>query len=333
MTELLLEITTEEMPSSHVKTALVQLRESLAAELLAEKVGAGEIKTYGTCRRLIINGDLASRQEDSEEEIIGPPKAAAFTKDGSPTPAARGFAKSKGVDVRNLEVIKTDRGEYIGIKKVERGVLTEDLLREIIPRIVSFLSFPKMMRWGKSSFRFSRPIKSLLCLFDEKALSFSIGGIPSGNTTTGHKIYFPQKIRIKSFRDYKKALRNKKVIIDPEERKRMILSHIERKIFPKKAELHPDNELLESLIYDVEHPYVFLGSFPEEYLDLPLEILSTAMREGQKLFSVVRGKKQLPFFLGVADAYKDSKSLIRKGNERVLKARLESCRPARQKAG
>jgi glycyl-tRNA synthetase beta chain len=106
----------------------------------------------------------------------------------------------------------------------------------------------------------------------------------------------------------------------------MILSHIERKISPKKAELHPDDELLESLIYDVEHPYVFLGSFPEEYLDLPLEILSTAMREGQKLFSVVRGKKQLPFFLGVADAYKDSKSLIRKGNERVLKARLEDAR-------
>jgi len=324
--EFLLEVATEEMPSSHVKTALVQLRESLGAELFAQKVGSGEIKTYGTCRRLIITGDLAPRQEDSEEQIIGPPKAAAFTQDGLPTPAARGFAKSKGADVRSLEVIKTDRGEYIGIRKVEKGIPTEDLLTEIIPRVVSFLSFPKMMRWGKSSFRFSRPIKSVLCLFGEKELSFSIGGVPSGNTTTGHKIYFPQKIKIKSFRDYKKALKNKKVIIDPEERKRMILSHIERKISPKEAELHPDDELLETLIYDVEHPYVFLGSFPEEYLDLPLEVLSTAMREGQKLFSVVRGKKQLPFFLGVADAYKDSKSLIRRGNERVLKARLEDAR-------
>jgi glycyl-tRNA synthetase beta chain len=324
--EFLLEIRTEEMPSFHVKTALVQLRKSLVAELLTQKVNAGEIKTYGTCRRLIITGSLASRQEDSEEEIIGPPKAAAFTQDGSPAPAARGFAKSKGVDVQSLEVIKTDRGEYMGIRKVEKGIPTPDLLTEIIPRAVSFLSFPKMMRWGKSSFRFSRPIKGVLSLFDEKPLSFSIGGIPSGDTTTGHKIYFPQEIRIKSFQDYKKALKDKKVIIDPEERKGMILSHIKRKISPKEAELHADDELLETVTYDVEHPYVFLGSFPETYLDLPLEILSTAMREGQKLFSVVKGKKQLPFFLGVADAYKDSKSLIRRGNERVLKARLEDAR-------
>jgi glycyl-tRNA synthetase beta chain len=324
--EFLLEIRAEEMPSSHVKTALVQLRESLVAELLTQKVNAGEIKTYGTCRRLIITGSLASRQEDSEEEIIGPPKAAAFTQDGSPSPAARGFAKSKSVDVQSLEVIKTDRGEYMGIKKVEKGIPTPDLLTEIIPSAVSFLSFPKMMRWGKSSFRFSRPIKGVLCLFDKKPLSFSIGGIPSGDTTTGHKIYFPQEIRIKSFKDYKKALKDKKVIIDPEERKGMILSHMKRKLSPKEAELHADDELLETVTYDVEHPYVFLGSFPETYLDLPLEILSTAMREGQKLFSVVRGKKQLPFFLGVADAYKDSKSLIRRGNERVLKARLEDAR-------
>jgi glycyl-tRNA synthetase beta chain len=324
--EFLLEIRAEEMPSSHVKTALVQLRESLVAELLTQKVNAGEIKAYGTCRRLIITGSLASRQEDSEEEIIGPPKAAAFTQDGSPSPAARGFAKSKSVDVQSLEVIKTDRGEYMGIKKVEKGIPTPDLLTEIIPSAVSFLSFPKMMRWGKSSFRFSRPIKGVLCLFDKKPLSFSIGGIPSGDTTTGHKIYFPQEIRIKSFKDYKKALKDKKVIIDPEERKGMILSHMKRKLSPKEAELHADDELLETVTYDVEHPYVFLGSFPETYLDLPLEILSTAMREGQKLFSVVRGKKQLPFFLGVADAYKDSKSLIRRGNERVLKARLEDAR-------
>ena len=294
--ELLLEINTEEMPPSHVKTALEQMREILVAELLALKVDSGEIKTFGTCRRLIVVGDIALRQEDSEEEIIGPPKAAAFAQDGTPTPAARGFAKSKDVDVRNLEIIKTDRGEYIGIRKVEKGNLTEDLLTEIIPRIISFLSFPKMMKWGENSFRFSRPIKSILCIFGGKPVSFAVRGLLSGDTTTGHKIFFPQKIRIKSFRGYKKALKSKKVIIDPEERKRMILNSIEKKISSKKAELHPDDGLLEALIYDVEHPYVFRGSFPEEYLDLPLEILSTAMREGQKLFSVVRGKKQLPFF-------------------------------------
>jgi glycyl-tRNA synthetase beta chain len=117
-----------------------------------------------------------------------------------------------------------------------------------------------------------------------------------------------------------------KVVIDQEERKKMILSQILRKLSSLKATLHPDDDLLERLVYDIEYPHVILGSFPEEYLDLPLEVLSTAMREGQNLFSIVKEKKQLPFFLGVADAYQDSKSLIRKGNERVLKARLEDAK-------
>ena len=324
--EFLLEINTEEMPPLHVKSALSQLKEKLEAELIAQDIDVVGIKTYGTSRRLIVVGGFAPRQKNRKEEIIGPPKAVAYGADGSPSPAAMGFARAQGVKVSELKVIKTERGEYLGFRKIEKGKPTGEILSEILPQIVSSLSFPKTMRWGKSSFRFSRPIKNILCLFGGKVLSFSIAGKHACDSTSGHKIFFPKKIKIKSFPQFRESLKKMKVIIDPERRKNMILSQIERKLASLKAQLYPDDELLEQLTYDVEHPRVLLGSFPEEYLELPLEVLSTAMREGQKLFSVVRGKKQLPYFLGVADAFQDPKSLIRKGNERVLKARLEDAR-------
>ncbi len=323
---LFLEINTEEMPPAHVKIALEQLREKFKEELSAQNIYVGQVETYGTCRRLIVAGNFAPRQDDREEEIIGPPKAVAIGKDGSFSPAAKGFAKAQGVRVSELKVIKTERGEYLGLKKIEKGKPTRDILSEILPQIISSLSFPKMMRWGESSFRFSRPIKNILCLFGEKVLSFTIGGIRAGNLTRGQKIYSPKKIRVESFGEYRETLRKMKVVIDQEERRRMILNQMVQKLASLKATLHPDEDLLEHIIYDIEYPHVFLGSFPEEYLNLPLEVLSTAMREGQKLFSIVKEKKQIPFFLGVADAYQDSKSLIQKGNERVLKARLEDAK-------
>jgi len=324
--EFLLEINTEEMPPSHVKTALEQLREKFASELSSSNISVSELRTIGTCRRLVVVGDFAQSQEDREEVIIGPPKAVAFAPDNTPTPAAKGFAKAQGVSVDELQVIKTEKGEYIGIKKIKKGKPAKDILVGIVPQIILSLSFPKMMRWGESSMKFSRPMKNILCLFGERLLSFELEGLSSADSTSGHRLHFPQKMKVKSFREYKEALKEKKVVVEEEERRKMILAQIEKKLAPLKAELFPDEELLERLTYDVEYPYVFLGSFPEEYLHLPLEVLSTAMKEGQKLFSVVKERKQLPYFLGVADTYRDSRSLIQKGNERVLRARLEDAR-------
>jgi len=324
--EFLLEVNTEELPSSHLKIALEEMREGFEHELGSANIAVSELRVLGTCRRLIVTGDFAPEQPDREEIITGPPKAAAFAEDGSPTQAALGFAKAQGVDVSNLEVIKTSRGEYIGLKKIEKGKETSKILARVIPQIISSFSFPKMMRWGEGTFKFSRPIRNILCLFGGETLSFSVEGITSKDWTIGHKIHSPQPVNIKSFKEYKEALKERKVIVEPEERKRIILSQAELRLAPLKAQLHPDPELLERLASDVEFPHVFLGSFPEAFLSLPLEVLSTALREGQKLFSVVKGKKQLPNFLGVADNPGDPRSFIQKGNERVLKARLEDAR-------
>jgi glycyl-tRNA synthetase beta subunit len=125
-------------------------------------------------------------------------------------------------------------------------------------------------------------------------LSFEIGGLSASDTTFGHKIRSPRRITVKSFREYRDALKDNMVIVDAAEREKSILDQIEALLSPLEAQLHPDPGLLERLANDVEYPFVFMGEFPERYLDLPIEILSTAMREGQKLFSVVKAKKQIP---------------------------------------
>ena len=329
--EFLLEIYTEEMPPSHVNGALSQLKTKLeealrANDLVNRKDNVGSIKTYGTCRRLTVLGDLVAYQRDREEVVTGPPKSVSYSPDGIPTAAAIGFAQSQGVPVDRLTTIENKKGEYVGLKKTKKGNPIRDILPLILPGIISSLTFPKMMRWGKNPFKFSRPIKNILSLLDGKLLPFSVAELATTNFTFGHKIHLPGKLHISSFSEYRKMLKASKVIVDQDERKKIIQRKIDTKLAKFEAQLLPDNQLFAKLTYDVEYPYVFLGTFPQEYLKLPMDILSTAMREGQHLFSVIKKRKQLPFFVGVADSFKDSKSLILKGNERILRARLEDAK-------
>ncbi len=331
--ELLLEIMTEEMPPSHVRSALEQIGRALPLELggacllpRAEDGTAPPLRTFGSSRRLVILAEVEAHQPNRSDRVVGPPKSAAFAPDGTPTKAALGFARSRGIEPSQLEVFQTEKGEYVGYSKVEEGRPSADLLPDILARVLAGLTFPKMMRWDENPVRFSRPVKNILCLLDGKPLRLSFAGVTSGDSTLGHKLLDPRPLRPASFAQYRDELRAARVVIDPAERRAMILEQAEALLAPLKAQMLPDEELLDRLTSDIEQPFVFLGSFPDDYLSLPLEILSTAMREGQRLFAVVRSKKQIPSFLGVADALGDAKSLIRHGNERVLKARLEDAR-------
>jgi len=324
--ELLLEIMVEELPPSHAKTAVEDIRERLEKELIAAKIAPASPRVISTCRRLIVSADLPEGQASSEQFITGPPKSAAFAPDGSPTPAALGFARSRGIDVARLEIITTEKGDYVGFKTLTRGKGTAEILNKVIPQVIGSLSFPKMMRWGEGQTRFSRPIRNVLAVLGGEPLAFEIAGLAAGTMTSGHKIRSPKAIEARTFAQYEAALKAHLVTVGPDERKAAILSQIAVLLAPLGASLYPDPGLLEKLSSDVECPFVFLGSFPETYLSLPLEVLSTAMREGLKVFSVVKGKAQLPAFLGVADAPSDARGLIRGGFERVLKARLEDAR-------
>ncbi|MBM3296407.1 MAG: glycine--tRNA ligase subunit beta [Candidatus Aminicenantes bacterium] len=316
---------TEELPSSHVRLGLEQLRPALASELRAAGLLSGEaVEAFGTCRRLIVRAEISGRQPDREEKVIGPPRAAAFKPDGEPTTAAQGFARSRKIDVSCLEVFETERGAYVGFRRTESGRPAEDVLPEVLVRVVSGLSFPKMMRWGDHPFRFSRPVVNLLCLVDGRPVSFEAFGRKSSDFTLGHKIFFPEKkIRPEGYESYRDGLREAEVIVEPEARRALIERGAKSLLEPLGAALHPDPGLLEKLVYDVEKPHVVLGSFDDDYLRLPLEILSTAMREGQHLFTVVKDGRQLPHFIGVADIREDARGHVRRGNERVLRARLK----------
>ena len=201
------------MPSSHVKTAMAQLEKKFKEGLRDANVAFEKIDTYATCRRLVVTGFFSPKQKDREVEVIGPPQSVALTQDGSPSQAAVGFAKAQGVTVSHLQIFKTNKGEYIGVKKIERGKPTQEILRKLVPQIIFSLTFPKTMGWGENIFRFSRPITNLFCLFDGKAMSFHTESLSSRNYTTGHKIYFPQKIKVNSFHEYKESLRKNKVVI------------------------------------------------------------------------------------------------------------------------
>lgn len=324
--EFLLEIMTEELPSSHVRSALSQLQEKLSQELQSARVGVKSLRTLGTCRRLGLLAQLEASQPDEEEVVTGPPRQVAVQADGSYTPAALGFARSQGVQLTDLEVIKTPRGEYLGFRRRKKGRPTGEILSEILPAIIGSLSFPKNMRWADKNFRFSRPIKNLLCLFDGRVVPLEISGLKAADRTTGHFIQAPDEFRVANFEEYRQRLLDHLVVIEPDERKQIIRQQFQEKLAGLGAEVYPDEPLLERLLWNVECPLVIMGSFPESYLELPLEVLSTAMREGQKLFSVVKGNKQLPYFLGIADSPADPCGFIQAGNERVLKARLEDAR-------
>jgi len=324
LSEFFLEIYTEEMPSSHVKEGLEQLKNLFEKFLKDNRIEFSEIKTYGTPRRLIVFIEkISKKQSEGKEQILGPPKSIAFDTKGKPTPAAEGFARTHGIRIKQLEVFQTEKGEYIGYVKKLKGKPTEGVLSQIIPEIIKSLSFPKSMRWGDQNIRFSRPIRNILCIMNGKLIEFELENLKSTDFTFGHKTYSPQKFNVNSFKKYNELLLKNFVIIDQEQRKSIILRNINEKLSNINAELKKDNDLLEKIVYSIEYPYVFIGSFPEKYLKLPLEVTSSALKEGQKLFSVIKEERQIPYFVGVADAPEDPKEYIKIGNERVLIARLE----------
>jgi len=324
--EFLLELLTEELPASHIRSALEQIEAGLRQELLAARIDIASLKTLATPRRLIAAGDLAEGQENREELVTGPPLSIAKGPDGALTAAGKGFARSQGVEESQLEAVRTAKGEYLGFRRKAKGTPTSEILAAAVPRVLGSLSFPKMMRWADSSFRFSRPIHGLLCVFGGRTVAASFEGFRASDETVGHRIASPAPIKAADLGAYRAGLEKSFVVVDPADRKRMILAQIDAALAPLEAQAYPDEALLDDLTLNVEHPLVVFGAFPEDYLGLPLEVLATAMREGQKLFSVVRDGKQLPYFLGVADAVVDAKGLIRRGNERVLRARLADAR-------
>jgi len=328
MPDLLLEIGTEEIPARFIHHGLSSLRARLTRFLREESIDYGEVVGFSTPRRLAVYiKDVAERQRDRTVEIIGPPKKVAFDSSGRPTEAARGFARSQNVDVSTLGVTRTERGEYVVATVKQEGRMTRDILSREMPKIISSVQFPKSMRWGSGSLRFVRPIHWVLALFDTEPLIFELDGVRSGDVTYGHRFISPEPIRVRRPSDYPSLLRTHYVIAGFEERRETIIQQMRALESEHGIRINMDEELLDTVTNLVEYPNTVMGHFEDEYLRLPKELLTTVMKSHQKYFPVEDDKGNLlPDFVIISNTLRENNETVRRGAERVLRARLEDAR-------
>jgi glycyl-tRNA synthetase beta chain len=328
MKPLLIEIVSEEIPAGYIDPALEAMKNLMGQKLSQARVEYGAMETFGTPRRLaLMVQEVSERQASVTREVVGPPKAAAFDAEGRPTRAAEGFAKSQGVSMKRLTIKTTAKGEYVCVKKLERGQASWRLLQSVIPELIMAIPFPKSMRWSDLSLVFTRPIHGVLALFGDRIIPFKMENIRSGRRTFGHRFMHPGRISISEVSDYVPALRSAFVLADVEERKHAIQEEITRAARKLSGEVISDNDLLDTVTHLVEYPAVSAGTFDKGFLEVPREVLITAMREHQKYFAVVGSDQQLlPCFIAVNNTPVEDIALVTAGHERVLRARLSDAR-------
>ena len=325
MNSLLLEIGTEEIPAGYIEPALKSLSAILLDKLTRSRIEFGTVRLFGTPKRLAIEiADVAEKQQSLITEITGPPARIGFDENGKPTIAAEKFAQKAGIPVEQLKLKKTKKGEYLSAEKKESGLQTRRLLKSILPEAILSITFPKTMKWADLNILFARPIQSILALFGENLISFTLGEIKSGRYVFGHRFMNPGKIKINNPGEYINVLRTASVFAEIDERKAIIEKEINKTAAELGGSIFNDSELLDIVTNLVEYPAVVAGRFDTKFLELPDEVLITSMREHQKYFSVVdQNNKLMPCFIAVNNTKAKDMELVSKGHERVLRSRLE----------
>ena len=352
--ELLLEIGTEEIPASWLPALTAQIGEALEAQLKAARLSVDEaVQAYGTPRRLIAHaGRIGERQSDLEELVTGPPVSAAFGADGRLAPAGVGFARKQGVSEDQIERLTTAKGDYIGVRKHLRGKTAVDVLPDVLSGVLRSMSFPKQMRWdaflldGKGELPFGRPIRWIVYLYGGRVVPFTIGRTPaakgprvlevsSGSTTYGHRFLATSgrpghAIKVKHFADFRKRLAENFVVLERSERRDRITRELDaeaRRRGGRIARALVGHGVLEEVPDLVEYPVVVSGTFADEFLQLPEEVLTTTMIHHQHFFPVSSDQGQLlPVFLAVLNIDPEQPAVIARNMGRVLAARLRDAR-------
>ena len=323
--DLLLEIGTEEIPARFIPHTLVQMEE-LGKKLMAEeRIAHGGMRALATPRRLVLHVvNVAEETESEEKESKGPAIAIAFDAEGKPTKAAEGFARGQGVTAADLTVLDG----YVWAKVKREGRSVQSVLPELLVTLIEKLNFPKTMRWGDKDIRFARPVHWLIGLFGDEEVSFSFADITSGRTTRGHRFLGKPEFTVKNPEDYFARLQENYVILDQEQRRQIIVQQVEDAAKAEGGKVAWDKDLLTEVVFLVEYPTALCGAFEEDYLDLPAQAVMTPMKEHQRYFPVLAedGSKLLPRFIAVRNGNADHLELVKKGNERVLRARLADAR-------
>ena len=318
--DLLLEIGTEEVPAHVMPGILAQLKERAEKAFQENRIAFASVRTLGTPRRMaLLVKDLAEKQADVTSENRGPSVKIAFDADGKPTKAAQGFARGQHVAPEDL----VEKAGYVYAVVHETGKETAELLKTLLPELICALSFPNNMRWGSLEFKFIRPIRWLVALFDSEVIPFEVANVTSGRVSRGHRFLSQGDFSIAKADDYEKDCEAQYIIVDPEKRKAMIRAQIEAVAKENGGRAEITDDLLEEVLYLVEYPTALCGRFEEKYLQLPPEAVITPMRDHQRYFPVKDDAgKLLPLFITVRNGGKEYLETVQHGNERVLRARL-----------
>lgn len=353
--ELLIELGCEELPASWLPGLTDQISDVVAmrlreSHLTPETAAEG----YSTPRRLAVRiARLAERQTDLEELVTGPPVSAGFTADGTPTPAARGFAAKHGIEVAALERVDTAKGPYLAHTRRQRGRAAVDVLPGVLGSVLRSLTFPKMMHWdailddGKGELLFGRPIRWILFLYGGRVVPFTIARVPaaqssqvqnvtSGAVTYGHRFLATsgragRAIKVRSFDEYKARLLENFVILERNERHDKIARELDVKAQRLQGRIshvaRSDIGLLHEVPDLVEYPSVVGGTFGSEFLELPEEVLTTTLIHHQHYFPIEGQDGRLKnAFLAVLNTAPDNERSIARNAERVVTARLRDAR-------
>jgi len=343
----LLEIGTEELPADFARLALPQLEALVHRDLAERRLSHGAVTVTSTPRRLaLVVADLANTAADLEEDRKGPPAAQAL-KEGVPTPAAIGFAKRCGIEASALEVRDTPKGPFVFARVREPGLPAAELLAACIPPWIAGLQGRRFMRWAEGDSRFSRPVRWLVALLDAAVIPVTLAGsdpeVSAGRLSRGHRLHGDQagagsagvpEVSIATASAYAKTLAAAGVEVDRQRRATTIRAAVDTAAAALQARPDLPQELFDELTDLVEAPLLIEGSVPEAYLALPAEVLSTVMRAHQRYIPLYRQQAEvdplaldaraslLPTFLCIANSLPAATATVRRGNERVLKARL-----------
>ena len=328
MPELFLEIGAEEIPARFMSLALDYLEKEIPSFLKKNRIQASEPRVMGSPRRLVISFDeVGNQQEDIVETHFGPNVKLAYDEKGDPTKSALGFARGKGIDPSQLTLEKTPKGEVVCARIEKTGQPTATILNNFFPILISKIPFPKKMRWGNRETPFVRPLHWIVALFGSKPLSFNYEGTPCTDISRGHRFMHSDFFKVNGMDDYLKSCEKYFLMIDPVIRKKSIVDQITLLANEVGGAVELDPELLEEVNYLVEYPFAIRGNFEKQFLELPRELLITTMKCHQKYFPLKNKHGDLlPYFITISNVQPGPGGEIVRGNERVLRARLQDAR-------
>lgn len=328
MSNYLLEIGVEEIPSDYVKNTKRQLEDKFKKLIEENKLTCESISVESTPRRFAIL--LSNVEADLTEKTVsvkGPSVKIAYDEGGEPKKPLLGFLRGQGADISDV-VIREFKGEdYIYVEKKEKSKSVAEVLRENVYELVKSISFPRSMRWAGKSIRWARPIRWFVSILDDEVLDFDAEGISVGRVTKGHRTLGSNHIEIDKIENYEKLLKENFVILKYKDRKDIILRGLNRLSSEVGGEYMKDEVLLDEVINIVEYPTVLIGGIDKKYLEIPKEVITTPMKDHQRYFPVLdENKNLLPYFLVVRNGDEEFKENVVEGNKKVLVARLEDAK-------